>query len=240
MDLSDFEKKLLQSVPLPPTEAGTTDPPDETVLAAYLDGMLTPEQAERVTQRLAESPDLLETAETFVAVRHLSDEGWEAPSRATVRKAIDLFPKKAPDARCPLVEVAVSFASDCIRVLKETADAMRYVAPAYAGVRSTEAADSPNLVCLTKAMDGLEAEVEIERIAQHQGEVTIRTREPGGSLKRGVRVSLYDGERELESQMASSGEVTFSDLNVGDYLFELTQGEEILGQIALHVTGEAQ
>lgn len=239
MDLNENERKILKKVILPP------EPPveemNEAQLGAYLEGRLSGAEALAVQKALAASPAWLGVVQTYRALGGQPAKGWKEPSAAALQRALEIVPRTERKS-APLMEVVLQFVEGALKVVRETADSFKYFAPAYAGVRSTEAAaDQASLAWFSKEMSGLTAEVEFERTDRNQGEVIVRAREgAAGAVLRDIRVSLYMEGREVESQMIATGEAVFSGLMPGDYRLEMTRNQETLGQIALQVRGEPQ
>jgi hypothetical protein len=100
---------------------------------------------------------------------------------------------------------------------------------------------SETLITFTKEFEPYQVEVDIEKVKPDRGEISIRMMEKTDpNPPAGVRVSLFEGSKELESAPLDEGRAVFENLRFGRYRVEITRVGEPIGGITLEMKGEGR
>jgi len=98
---------------------------------------------------------------------------------------------------------------------------------------------SDTLITFSKEFPPYLAEVDVEKVKPDRGEITVKLIEEGRPA-RGLRVSIFDRDQELESAMLESGVAVFENLKFGEYHLEITRVGEPIGRITLEMKGDGK
>ncbi len=235
MKIKDDKLKDLLARAHPGSSRGSC--PDDVETAAFLDGALDEEGSERILAHLARCP---ECARAVLALREImgaprAEAAFRAPLSALERA------RKMDPAKKGVMEVVVRFAENAAEILRSSSGVTGEPVAAPEPVRGEDRVVSANLVCMVKPFPPFTAEVDVERVREDRGEVTIKlTEEETGLPARGLRVSLFDDEVETESAMVEDGQAVFENLEFGRYNLLITRVGEPLGRITLEMKGEGK
>ena len=204
-------------------------------IAGYVEGALSEDQQERVQEHLSRCPECLE----IVMVTQMASEDVEAHQKIKVPASAIAWARKLDPARKGVMEVVISFAKGAAEVVKMSAGVSGECAPAADAVRGEGKVVSETLVTFNKQFPPYQAEVDVEKSKKDRGEITVKLMdETSGQPPRGVRVSLFDDDNELESAMLESGLAVFEDLKFGKYRVEITRVGAPIGGITLEMKGD--
>jgi hypothetical protein len=211
--------------------------PSEEKLAAFTEGRMPEAEQETVIGHLARCGTCRENV--YVLRRILAEDEQEREFKVPLRlmeRARGLDP-----ARTGLMDVVVRFVKGAAEVVRMSADVIGGMAPAVESVRGEGRVVSDTLITFSKAFPPYLAEVEVEKTRPGQGEISIKftdekTRRPAS----GLRVSLFDEGRELESVMTEEGAAVFENVRFGQYRLEISKVGEPVGRITLAMKGEGQ
>ncbi len=209
--------------------------PDDETLAALAEGKLEESLADELLMHAARCPECLFTLRVIKTV--LSEKDKEdriiIPQRALARaKALD-------PSRNQTMELVIQFAKGVAKVLKMSDDVRGQAVAATDATRGEGHVVSETLVTFSKLMPPFRTDVDVEKTKPDRGEITVKmTDAESGLPARGVRVSLFDDDLELESSMLDGGTAVFENLKFGQYRVEITRVGEPLGKITLEMKGE--
>lgn len=213
------------------------DCPADEVLAAWAEGGLSEAVREKWLGHLARCADCRETLLSLKSLQAESgrEEQFEVPAPALSRA------RQLDPSRKGLVEIVVRFAKGLAEVLSLSGGVQSGRVPLPAAARGESRVISETLVSFVKEFPPYSAEVEIEKVKPDRGEITVRLNEPkNGRLSPGLRVSLFAGDEELESEAVEQGSAVFENVKFGRYRLEITKVGEPVGKIALEMKGEGK
>jgi len=236
-ELDEIIKKHVLSLSERPRDAGPC--PSEEALAAFLEGGLAESEAAAMREHLLECASCLEAAR--IVSRLSEDEAAEAervPLRM-LRRVMRLDPAKE-GLLDHASSVVIKFGQEVAQVIRSTGEAVTYTKAIPGMLRSGQQALSETLVTFAKVFPPYHAEVEVEKVKPDRSEITVRVKElEGGRPARGVRVSMFDAGRELESYLADDeGQVVFENVRFGKYRLNIVYTGKEIGKISLNMKGE--
>lgn len=191
---------------------------DEETLAAYVDGLLPQMERTRVEEHLSACDLCLE--EFVVAGSYLrGDHGSESvPAPVDLsRAALRLVNRQNDRWYRSLWFKAKRFLGDLWQK-----NPVHYLAGSGTGwqmstVRGVGKAGFADLVHIHRSLDGLEADVEVERTGPRRAQIRVRLTSGNEDSKRLVRVTLDRDGREICSSLLKGGDLVFEDLRFGRY-----------------------
>ena len=209
-----------------------TECPGHEILAAFYDGKLEQGAEEEVRKHLMTCDSCLELASALAP--QLEEAEIEEKVRIPLKslhRAMRLDP-----AREGAWDIVVDFARGVARSIKSAGE-MAITAPVPAeAFRGGQQVISESLVAFKKDIPPFLAEIEVEKIVENRGEITVSVSEKEtGKPAKGMRVSLFDPERELESYMLDQGRAIFENVKMGKYMLDLTQKGKKIGKISLNM-----
>lgn len=192
--------------------------PDEETLAAYVDGLLSQMERTRVEEHILACDLCLE--EFVVAGSYAGGEHGSGPVPAPVGLS---------DAAVRLINRqndrwyrSLWFKAKRLFGALWQSNPAHYLVGSGTGwqmstVRGVRKAGFAELVHIHRSLDGLEADVEVERTGPRRAQIRVRL--PGGDEdnKRLVRVTLDRDGREIWSSLLKGGDLVFEDLEFGRY-----------------------
>lgn len=210
--------------------------PDEETLAAYFDGLLSPEAADALHAELIGCPDCTRLVAALGLVIETDTElAWlraEVPASVT-RRALDLWPVE-PDPLIRSLRLAVRWLGDRIAPL---ADALAPLPQAAMAVRgAAHAADGFEELRYQVTIGDVPVEIDLEVDGPEQIALSIR---PVSAPPSGLLVRLQtDGETCAMSSLTAGG-TTVPALASGAYRISLEQGGESIGALDLSLDAQA-
>jgi hypothetical protein len=139
------------------------------------------------------------------------------------------------------MELVIDFVKGAAKIVKMSDNVIGAPVPAAEALRNESRVVSETLVSFTKEFPPYLAEIDVEKVNASSGEITLRLSEKGaaGPLK-GVRVSLFDRDRELESSLLEGGETVFENVKFGEYRIEISKVGEPVGRVTLEMKGDGK
>lgn len=211
--------------------------PDEEALASFIEDKLQGHRADEILGHLARCKPC---TDAVMALRTIMSEG---DAEAGVRVPLSLIERgrKIDPSRKSAMDVVIRFIKGAVEIVRASGGVAGALVPATEHLRGESRVVSENLVTLTKSFSPFSAEVDVEKTRHQQTEITVRlTDENTGSPASGLRVSLFDRDREMESAMIDDGAAVFENLNFGKYRLEITRVGEPVGRITLEMKGEGK
>jgi hypothetical protein len=206
--------------------------PDEETLASFVEGRLEKGLEKEIREHLLSCDSCLELAVSLAP----QFEEAQIASRVQVplkslRRVLRLDP-----AWEGAWELVIRFARGLVQALRTSGDiSIASPVPAEA-FRGGKQVISENLVAFRREFPPYLAEIEVEKIRDDQGEITVSVNEKEtGKPAQGLRVSLFDPDRELESYVLDQGQAVFENVRFGKYLIHLTQKGKQIGKISLNM-----
>ncbi len=195
------------------------------MLADYLEGRLQDAGRNELEAHLAECELCLEelVAGGRLGCRRDCRELEGVPSRVT-EAAVDLVIRRGRGSR-------IYSWSAAKRRLKTLLSGFKLPFPGgwqFSPIRGSRILVSKDLISLRKALEEMEAEIEIEKIGDSRADIRVRVlnREPAD----GVRVTLARGGREISSYLLGDDYVLFENTRFGHYSLIFTMNGEVLGR----------
>jgi hypothetical protein len=206
--------------------------PDEFEIGAFLDGRLPPGVRELLDRHFEECDRC--RGRLVMAKRVLAVEKGALTEDAPeylVGRVVDAYPE---EKESPL-DAVIRLARESLRVVESLAG-VSVLVPAPAAVMRQTRLLSPNMVALTKVLDKVDVECDIEKVGDHRCNIKVMTYLPRSRTQMsGGRVELLMGRRLLASSSLRRGEVLFEDLGMGRYMIKVLRKGEMLGTLSLRI-----
>ena len=209
--------------------------PDDEMIADYLEGRLMDKDRFQIEKHLSDCTMCLER---FVIATSLVHGGAELE--------LDTVPAEVTEAAVRLVQRKRSALPDSLsKTLKgsirdlstKVSDFFRFTPWGewqLQPIRGSKKTLNKDLILLQKSFNDIETEIEIEKIGANK--CNIRVVFPKHSrIRRGVRVSLKKGEREISSHLTDTDYVLFEDIPFGRYSLTFAKDGVTLGTYAFEV-----
>ena len=221
--MDSLEKKIKKLISHP--GAAKEACPDALDLCALIEGTLAPEDELRVKSHLCQCADCFELVRINL---DLEENEIGAVPLSALEKARSIF---SPT----LFQRARQFFAGAGN--REYAGGL---APAFA-VRGSELAHSTGLSSHVKDLGPYRAEVEVEKNLDdsYQIRVWVYDRSTKKTVS-GMRASLRDQDRELESLVIEKGRALFEPVPDGEYLLKISHQAMFLGGIVISLKGEGK
>jgi len=227
------DEKVKQSVTALSRKRPRGPCPDDATLAALMEGRLTPADVDLLLGHLARCSSCL----AAVAVLRELDPVAEADCRVPL-SALERARQLDPAVK-GVIEVVIDFASGLAEVIRASGNVVNGFKHAGESLRGEGRAVSDTLITFSKEFPPYLAEVDVEKVKPDRGEITVKLIEEGRPA-RGLRVSIFDRDQELESAMLESGVAVFENLKFGEYHLEITRVGEPIGRITLEMKGDGK
>ena len=133
-----------------------------------------------------------------------------------------------------MVDIVISAAKGLLEILDNMGNLPVSHIASVAPVRSNADIESANIIALSKTFDDEIAEVQIERVRDNflNLKVMIKGISSDTPLE-GIRVSLFNPDRELASYIAKNGEAYFKELSIGKYIVKISKSGQEIGELSL-------
>jgi len=198
---------------------------------------------QKALRQHGEPPTACPDAETLAAYVDRSLVGSQVPDVEGHLSACDtcldqvLLCTAAPVAarRGARFDVVVRFLEHTVEILRKVAQIQIMPAPALLPTRSDgEERAALRCVRFDRHFGDLTVDVEVEASTSGLGEIRVGP-SVGATLAEDVRVTLLAGRRELDSRLARGGNVSFCEVEFGDYVIRLSRPGRTLGEISLRL-----
>jgi len=203
--------------------------PGDEALAMYIEGILDEAGTEIVEEHIAHCGDCLD----LVAYAR------DAATPGTLYKApafvVDAGMEVVRRSNRTTLDIVVRFVKDALELVTSTGALSCMPAGSFArGGADT----GKTLVCVTKGMDEILVEVDVERLETDVADITVSARDAkGGHPCTGMRASMFCGEREQTSMYMDNGRVTFERVPPRAYIIKLSRGGNAVGEVRLCMHG---
>jgi hypothetical protein len=208
---------------------------DEEILACYNENLLDEKEREKVEKHLLKCKHCLELVLQYQRVKEAAaQEELLAVPASTLKKAIDLVPEE----KLSFFDVVLNFVKETINVISNPLNLPLSLEPAPVSVRGIEHRAPQTTARITKSLPTLELQVEVEGVEKKTVDLRVGTLDLSDKKpKPGLRVSLFDMERELASYISEEGWVLFEDLSYGKYIIKIKDNGKTVGQTSLYLMG---
>ena len=202
--------------------------PNEEILSDYMEGRISEKKRHKLEAHLSDCDQCLEQ---FVTVKNLV-RGGEHVELEPVPEQVTLSAVRLVTGE-KLTQKA-SFKEWVSRPVKDlyfkVADFLTHGLlgePQPVPIRGSKKIISEDLIHLRKTFKKIDTEIEIEKTTDQKAHIRVRMHKDAGQRK-GVRVTLKRGEREISSYLLNSGYVLFEDIPFGHYsLVFILKGESL-------------
>ncbi len=222
----DREERKIKEL-LSRMEPGKGPCPELDELTALLEGGLNPGEEEKVREHLSSCVNCRELARIGL---ELEDEVLGPASEKALLRAKTLFEPG-------LAQRAGRFLAGLVSGPREAVE----LKPAFSFRGNVAAKAAQGLAGYFQEFGSYRAEIEVEQIGEDQWQVLVwvfdrESKKPA----RGIRVSLRNRERELESLMVERGRAVFEPLPAGPYRMEFQKQGKVLAGILIRMKGEGK
>jgi len=204
--------------------------PDLSELSALVDGTLEPEAEEKIREHLANCANCLEMMRINLELEE--EVPGSVPERLAVR-AKSLF-------RPNFIRQAINVFGGILKGRAETLEPSS-LRPAFAFRGAIPAKAALGLSGYFQEFGPYRAEIEVEQTSENKWQVLVWGEDKASKKPaRGIRVSINNKERELESLILEKGRAVFELLPAGEYQVEFwKQGKKLAG-IIIRMKGEGK
>ncbi len=235
-ELDSKIKYILKKSKKPASGEKKVNCPEDIVLAQFIDNALNDSDKQKMERHLVECNDCLDQIilhKTILEEEAL--DGLPDVPPALVHKAMDLINEKKKDVTAGIVDVILKFTRETIEILNPGNLSISYGAVPVP-VRGEKKTVSSNMVTLRKVFSDLEAEADVERTGHGSVNIKITTKNVSSGLPSdGLRISLFNPDREIASDVAEKGEAHFDRLRFGEYVIRINRQGVVIGHISLNI-----
>lgn len=199
---------------------------DEEEVALTASGLAEPMWAAHV-QTCARCRAQVELAASLLCVRPMEQRADPGRARALMDRLVSVGAVRGGEREAH-IRVALTHDTFCVVNTNTEVRIQRAMA-----TRRLEAEHEPAGVAFFRRLGSVEVEVHLLRMAREAFHLVVTL---GGILPSpDWRVALFRGERELASEPATQGTVTFKSLRPADYRIEVLDGARALGTVQISV-----
>ncbi|MBP7836204.1 MAG: zf-HC2 domain-containing protein [Candidatus Omnitrophica bacterium] len=205
--------------------------PGEEALACFLDGYLSEEENERLKAHLAVCDDCAEAC--ALSLNAEAAELKEVPGELLDKARAVLSLRDKPLA----LEIFLRLKENILEIAKVNGDILlgQELVPA-ALLRSRDIKDFKDEVIIFKDFQDIRVEVKIENKGGKYFNVLLQAKHRfAPHVLKDLRVTLVQGDLELESYLSETGAVSFEHVSLGKYRLEITSLENRLASVILDV-----
>jgi hypothetical protein len=193
----------------------------EEDMACYVSGLTDEREKQKILDSLVNSQDEEALRRSFLLAAEMPTEE-EVPG-ALAEKVKQYVTESAQEN---VLDAAVEFAENIVRVIRTTGTILSCPAPAVA-YRDIEALAESRTVEISKAVNGYVIDIKVTRIKSDAANLTVRIKNrKTGKPSSGERVSLVYENRELRSSLTDVGKVEFENIKLRDYQVNLVRKGE--------------
>jgi hypothetical protein len=210
---------------------GQVQHPDEEMLACFLDGSLSQEEAEQVKLHLLSCQPC---AQAFAIQARLEKTQDKKVPQVLLEQVKNLLNQ---EASVPILEIFLRLKEKAIELINTTGDLLvgQELVPAPV-LRSREIRDFKDEVTILKDFQDIRVEIKIENKG---GEVfnlslVVKQKQTQKVIK-DLRATLLKDDLELESYLTDAGAVIFEHVLLGKYRLEISNIENKLASILLDI-----
>jgi hypothetical protein len=207
---------------------------DETA-ACRVAGLLPVEAKEKIERHLASCASCRELVAVCSRVAKEQNSGMSPAPAALIKSAKALIGQRAGPN---LMDVVVRISGHAFAAAETTGEIL--FAPWLPAVNPLRgrAADAVNVLVVEKVYKRFRVRVEVsgEKSGGYAAILTLCDARSGQAVPN-IRVTLYEGEQELESDVTRDGHVSFERLTARRYRFEILGLEEKPEYLSLQLTG---
>jgi len=204
--------------------------PDEEALACFLEGKLGRPEADTINQHLITCPACAEIA--ALAASLVPEKELAAPPEL-IAAAKNIIAEKKAD----ILEIILRAKQNLLELLQTTGDILvgQELVPAPL-LRSRSIKDFKDEIIVLKDFGGLRVEIKIENKGGSIFSLAVVVKEKQTArLIKDLRVTLFQGDLELESYLTQEGKVVFEHVLLGKYLIQISNLDNGLASIALEI-----
>jgi hypothetical protein len=207
----------------------------DTVLSHYIDGALEEAAREKVEFHLAECNSCLDLV--LLHKKLTQDEAIETASHVPeilLQKAKSLVPEK--QTQVDIFDIVLKFAKETIDIIKNPGNLAISYSAAPVPVRGEKQSIPTNLVTLSKTVNDLMCDIEVEKVGDGHVNIKIFTKMvKSGKPPEKLRISLFNPHQEIASNFAENGEAHFEGLMFGEYVIQINKQGKKIGQVGFVV-----
>ena len=203
--------------------------PDENLLACYLDDKLEDKEKERIKIHLLHCAVCAESVGLALSIK----KGKFARLPRGVIEAVNQF---LPVTQDNWLKVVLNLKEKAWEILKSNADLLagQEIVPARS-LRGRKVGAIKEGVILLKDFNRLRLEVRLISQENNKFNIVINVKDKfSRKIKPGLRVALFQEEREIESYATDTGSVTFESVSPGKYRVDIC-GQDNLAAVFLDV-----
>jgi hypothetical protein len=192
--------------------------PAEEMLADYIEGRLAEDDRAEMEAHLSDCEICLEE---FMVGERLFRDGEaldlkSAPDEVT-QAAVRLAARQLPLASFPLSERLKRSIKGFYANLSDIIRPVPWGRLALVPIRGSKIVVSSDIVQIRKIFKGIETQIEIEKTAEGRAKIRVELPEARNRHRKGIRVTLKRGKREIYSHLIDGGYVLFEDIPFGHY-----------------------
>lgn len=205
--------------------------PDEDILACFLENRLSSQEEEDIKAHLISCDSCAEAVAIQMQIRLDSQEKVPYEVIARVKNIIKI------EDNPPLLEILLKIKDNFFEILNTTGDVLvgQELVPAPI-LRSRQIKDFKDEVLILKDFKEVRVEVRIENRQGNTFSLTVMAKEKATQkLIKDLRVTLSQGDVELESYLSDSGKTIFEHVLLGKYKIDISTFNNKLASVLLDI-----
>lgn len=208
--------------------------PNEEMLSDYIEGRLDREQKAGIEKHLSDCETCFQAFIISGSIVRGGDipDLEPVPERVT-RNAVNIIKNQCKNIPGSPVNSPFKLVSHFWSSLSTFLQGNSWGRYCLSRVRSSGKTAGNHFFRIRKSFDNLNVEIEIDRIGNSRANVKVFTVDR--LLKKGIRVTLKTGDREISSQLIDNGYVVFEDLIFDHYKLVFSDNNDIYGTYSFKI-----
>lgn len=205
--------------------------PGEDDLACLFEGLLPPDEAERIKEHMLSCEPCAEAFALSLSAEALESKEVPKELLASVRGILYL------KTQGPVPEIILRIKQNMLEIINVAGDILlgRELVPASV-LRSRNIRDFKDELTIFKDFKDISVEIKIENKAGKYFDAMIKARQKQGPLSfKDLRITLIKDDLELESYLSYTGSVNFEHILFGKYRLEITSFGNKLASVVLDI-----
>ncbi len=236
MDELDKKIKSIWSKAKETHKGGGKQPcPEDSVLSSFIDGGLKESVREGIEKHLLACGDCLDIviAHSKMSAEEAHETIPEVPA-FLMNKAMSLVRKK--ESGPGFVDIVLKFARETIEIISNPGNLGISYNAVPVPVRGEGSTQSANIITLNRAFSDVECAADVEMVRAGHINIKAMIRDVrSGKPAEGLRINLFNPDREIASHIAKEGEVYFKCLTLGQYIIKIDRQGNTIGQLSMNI-----
>lgn len=212
--------------------------PNEEMVACYIDGLLSSKEKDTLDQHLLSCPSCKEIFSIQGEVAKIQkEEGVGFVPDYVTKEAQQLVHEKYG---VKILKLVASFSDKVFEAIQTTGEVIsgHQLQPNFA-LRDSSGTKQIKTFSVRKIFNNIRVDLEITRESGDSNTIIVRVMDNQTEIPNNdLRVTLIQSEIELESYITQNGKAIFENVKSGQYIFEISQVDSIVGAITVELNKE--